>query len=105
MLKTIDIIGRPAKNAYLCAAKKTDVRRLMPAAPSKETVGASSPQPFLPRRTARALALPIAGYSEQVSTSPGIADGEPSTASGILFWVSTNLGITRKGILTTTLGI
>ena len=51
-------------NAYLCSAKKTDVRRLMPDVSSEESLGALSPQPILPRRTGRALALPDEPYTK-----------------------------------------
>ena len=70
-------------NAYLCSAKKTDVRRLMPDVSSEESLGALSPQPILPRRTGRALALPDEPYTKRVSTISGIAEKTTATFSGI----------------------
>ena len=36
-------LAQPEENAYLCTAKETDVRRLMPAAPSKRIGGGIEP--------------------------------------------------------------
>ena len=73
--------------------------------PSKETVGASSPQPFLPRRTGRALALPIACLVGQVATVSGIAQARLSTRSGTPSWIDNRFRNTAKCQLATILGI
>ena len=73
--------------------------------PSKETVGASSPQPFLPRRAERALALPIACHAGQVPTVSGIAQAKLSTMSGILFWSDNHVRNSEKCLLSTELGM
>ena len=36
-------LAQPEENAYLCTAKETDVRRIMPAAPSKRIGGGIEP--------------------------------------------------------------
>jgi hypothetical protein len=86
-------------NAYLCSAKKTDVRRLMPDVSSEESLGALSPQPILPRRTGCALALPDEPFAEWVSTISGIAEKTTATFSGIRLIrenVSTETGTKAK---------
>ena len=65
--------------------------------PSKETVGASSPQPFLPRRAERALALPIACHAGQVPTVSGIAQAKNcQLCQEFCFGVTTMSGIVKN---------
>ena len=73
--------------------------------PSEETVGALSPQPFLPRRAERALALPIACHAGQVPTVSGTAGKKTSTTLGILFWSDNHVRNSGKCPLSTGLGI
>ena len=64
--------------------------------PSKETVGALSPQPFLPRRTERALALPVDCHAGHVPTISGTAGKNRQLHQEYYFGVTTMSGIAKN---------